>query len=213
VASTPSEAPETAGRSKVAKHCGIACSVLLFIFLAFLLGGYALPKQFEASTSVQVDAPPAQVFPTFDTQEGIQSWWKSMAEGKDLPLPPGRFEVKAIEGPQRGEGAKVDFVLDGKVTETWEILESEAPGRVVYDIDFKIMRVRRTITLEPKDGGTFVTWAETAEIESPLMRYFSLLSNDAIVRNFSVALGGVKRLVESRPDSKPAAPGASAPPD
>lgn len=191
---------------KPAKYCGIACSVLLLICLGVLLGGYALPKQFQASTSITIAAPPARVFPTFDTQDGIQAWWKSMAEGKDLPLPPGSFEIVALDGPKRGKGAKVDFVLDGKVTETWEIVESEAPGRVVYDVDFKIMLVRRTITLEAKDGGTLVTWSETAEIESPLMRYFSRLSGDAIVRNFAVALGGVKRRVESQSEgSKPPA--------
>ncbi len=102
------------------------------------------------------------------------------------------MKVVALEGPQTGKGAKVDFVVNGRSTETWEILESTTDEQVVYAIDFKVMIVRRTITLKSLDGGaTEVTWHETGEVED-------LAAMGAeIVKNFDEALAGVKRLAET----------------
>lgn len=151
--------------------------------------GMLLPSQIALETQAHLDAEPEPLFDHLDDASGIIAWWSvAMAElgGTEEPPP---MQIRHVEGtPARGEGCQVVFEASGMTMETWKILEVVPNEKVVYDIDFGIMRVERTLTLSSaKDGGTVVVWAETGEMSNPWMRTMGKLMGDP-TDNFQGAL-------------------------
>ena len=179
---------------------GIVCGTGVVLVILFVLSGYLLPSEVTIETSMDIDAPPEKVFAYFDTQEGIEAWWKAVFEGfeKDAPdMPP--MEVRAMPGPKAGAGTKIDFLVEGEVAEHWTIRESTPNEVVVYDVDFMVFQSVRTITLEPVDADTTrVGWSDTSELSNPLMRWMPvIMGEETVVENFNGALGTVKRIAEN----------------
>jgi uncharacterized protein YndB with AHSA1/START domain len=180
------------------KWIGIVLAVLLGLAALLFAAGFLLPGDFAYETAAEINAPPEKIFSYLDSQEGLKAWWGSTAEeAKAAGYPP--MELVAPAGPASGKGMRFEFRVEGVTAETWEVLESEPPRRIVYEIDFQILKVRRTLTLEPVDADTTrVRWAESGTSQNPLLRWGALIEGDSIVSNFDRALGAVKKLAEAR---------------
>lgn len=189
---------------------GIGCGGALAAVAALILAGFLLPGEIALSTEREIDAPAEVLFELFDTQDGLRRWWGSFAdETEAMGYPP--MELSGLEGPDRGEGMRFQFAMGDTVTEVWTVLESTPGERVVYDVDFQVMRVERTITLEPVDADTTrVRWSETGTIGNPVMRWFAWLEGDGIVDNFEKALDGAEEVAEATP-AAPAVPPEATP--
>ena len=165
----------------------IAAGVLVGLFVALILGGYLISPAIELETHARLDAPPEAIHPHLDELEGLRAWWGRAAEEFPEGMPAMTIEHRG--GPTQGEGMQIAFVADGKTAETWVVVESDPPSKVVYDVDFQAFVVRRTLTLTPEaDGATLVTWSETGTIDRPLMRYMTLMPQQVILDNFNAAL-------------------------
>ncbi|MBA2322135.1 MAG: SRPBCC family protein [Deltaproteobacteria bacterium] len=157
------------------------------------LFGLALEGDIDLVAEEVVAAPPEAVFALLDDAEGIARWWGlAMAEAGPAGAPP--MTIAAQEGaPSEGVGAKVDFVAGGRTAETWTLLALEPPTRAVYDVDFKIMRVERTLTLTSEAGGTRIRWNETGHIGNPWLRLMSIGGHEEVVANFHEAMQALGR--------------------
>jgi hypothetical protein len=182
----------------VLKKVGWVLGSLLALALAFVMAGYLLPSRVTFETTAEIDATPHALFGYFNSQAGMQRWWTTISEEFARSGNPG-FGVKPMPGPSAGVGTRMDFTGDdGEVAEHWQILASTSSTTVVYDVDFLMFKVERTISLEAADADTtMVRWSETGEFSNPLLRWTSVLMRSSIVGNFDHSLAAVKKLSES----------------
>lgn len=160
------------------------------------LAGLAVDGHVELEATEVLDAPIDSLFSLLDDHEGITEWWavagEAMAEetGADMPM-----QVELVPGsPASGVGCKVDFVVDGAVAETWEILELDPPNRAVIAVDFKVFLVTRTVELTPVEEGVQVRWSEVADISNPWMRLMSAaMGTDDVEDNFRGAMHAMNK--------------------
>jgi uncharacterized protein YndB with AHSA1/START domain len=193
-------APEEPREQSGSRCCLIPCGAFLLAALLFGVSGYALDRRFSISTTHEIAAPPAKVFPIFNSARGIQSWWETFSE-QMKKAGSGGAPVRAlpVDGPGSGVGAQVEFQMGATVTERWEIVESVPDQRVVYRVAFLSMGMttERKLTLSAEGQGTRVTWTETGEVENPVLRWVSQLSEDGQIKNFDLALDSAAKIAEA----------------
>lgn len=160
---------------------------LVALVALFVLGGYALDSEVTLRTQATLAAPPATVFATLESHEGQVQWWTQAMKAHAAEGAPA-MEINHVGGPPQGKGMQVHFVHDGAVAEAWEVLESDAPNRIVYEVDFQVFVVTRTLTLTPAGAGTRVTWTDHGRFENPISRYMTLMPADGVIDNFNNAL-------------------------
>ena len=181
-----------------------------FVVLLTLIG-YFLPSQVHlVNTSLTLEASSAELFPFFNSRAGQQRmWthaWRRNLRGQGFPP----MEIVDLGGPEAGAGTRLGFYPDGKrlgsiggaiasiARGKGVIVESEPARKVVYEIDFGVVDVRRPIDLEALDENTTkVSWLETLQISNPLMRYLPMLVNSSINENFNDVLAALEEVAEA----------------
>jgi len=109
---------------------------------------------FRIERSMMMDAPAAAIFSHIDDFRAWADWSPYEKMGLNL--------AKTFSGPMRGVGAAYAWVGKKSGSGRMEIVQSQAPSKVVIKLDFaKPMTAHNTaeFTLEPQGGGTKVTWA------------------------------------------------------
>jgi len=155
---------------------------LLLLGLVLLLGGLMIDPTVVLSTEVVLEAPQKEIYALISTPTGVQRWWKDAA--KALKLEGKMPEMTVVLRDDK----TLDFHSGGKVTETWTRLSLE-PNRVVWEVDFKLFKITRTLTLSaPSENQTKVVWHDAGELHNPLMRWMKLMPQEHIIENFIQAL-------------------------
>lgn len=127
-------------------------------------------------------------------------WMTGGARGLPTAVPSvGMVLISVAVARSTGPGLEIGFAANGHVFETWKVKSVGSQSKVVYDVDFKIFAVERTLTIEPADGGTRVVWRETGEINNPLFRYMTLAGSEDPVHNFDEALAALGRVASTGP--------------
>jgi uncharacterized protein YndB with AHSA1/START domain len=174
----------------------IALLALLAATVLFVLGGFLIDGEVKLETEATLSAPPEAVFEVLNTYEGQVEWW-TLAMKPHIEAGMSPVDIEHSGGGASGKGMQLQFVAGGDVAEDWEVLESDAPNRIVYDVDFQIFAVERTLTLTPEGAGTHVTWSDTAQIDNPVMRYLTLMPSDSVIENFNGALRALDQVTAS----------------
>jgi uncharacterized protein YndB with AHSA1/START domain len=121
----------------------------------FLIACAMKPNAFRIERSAVIDAPADRIHPMIDDFRRWPAW--SPWETKD----PGM--ARTFSGAANGKGAIYGWDGNRNIgAGRMEILESEAPRRVVIQLDFlRPFKARNTaeFTLKPEGSGTRVTWA------------------------------------------------------
>lgn len=149
---------------------------------------------FHVARSTTIDAPPQAIFPHIDDFHAWEAW--SPYEKMDANL------AKTYSGAPRGRGAAYAWVGKKAGSGRMEILQSDAPSKIVIQLHFtKPMTAHNTaeFTLEPRGSGTEVTWAMHGPntFMSKIMGLF--FSMDKLVGpQFEEGLANLKRLAEER---------------
>ena len=149
---------------------------------------------FRVERSIVVEAPAGAIFPHIDDFHAWAAW--SPYEKMDPNL------AKTYSGPARGQGATYAWVGRKAGSGRMEIVQSEAPSKIVIRLDFiKPMTAHNTaeFTLQPQGPGTKVTWAMHGPntLMSKVMGLF--LSMDKLVGpQFEAGLAALKALAEQR---------------
>jgi hypothetical protein len=167
------------------------------LVLVLLGGGMLLDGTIELQTESTLDAPRDAIQPLISDPAGVMRWWQ------DAAAEPGHeaianMTMRAGGGPATGPGATVLFEVDGTLLEEWTLVKSSPPRGAVWDVDFQMFVVRRSLLLEAlPTGKTKVSWQETGTFENPLMRWFTLMPTDGVIENFQGALRLLERQAQA----------------
>ena len=145
---------------------------LLFLIAVVVGVGLLLPVSHQASRSVRISRPPAEVFALIADFERHPEW---------------RTDVRRVTVEGTGVGAKVREESGGDTlrlrVEAWE-----PPGRLRMRIDDPALPFGGTwtYTLRPVDGGTELTVVEDGEVYNPVFRFMSrfVLGHDATIARY-----------------------------
>jgi len=159
---------------------------------AFLAIGLLLPGRAEIVRSVEIDAPPEDVFPFLDDLELWLEWtpWSEIDS--------------RVEGRASGAGAKRVWDDEKLGSGTLTIVSSTPPRRVAYRAEAANGRMRFDGVLEIREGNggsaeSTVVWTERADLgRNPLLGWTALTLEDSQGRQMSAGLERLKQRVERR---------------
>jgi len=184
----------------------------LVVLVAVAVGGaFLLPQHPHLQRETVVKASPEQVFAVVSDMSRWTDWapWAKM--DPDMKL--------KFEGPAKGLTAKMSWTSaklgDGSIT----IIEATPFSQVKQALDFGgAGKATSTFTFESADGGTKVTWSYDSDAGmNPVSRYFGLLLDSMVGKDYETGLASLKTLAESdanlAAEAVQAQEAASAPPD
>ncbi|MGD2132919.1 MAG: SRPBCC family protein [Maricaulaceae bacterium] len=172
------------------------------IALAALIGGLFLPGRAHVERSVSIDRPPATVYTMLSSLRTFHDWspWAEIE-------PEATF---GFDGPAFGEGAR--YVWSGDQIGTGELIltAAEPYESVAGVVDLGPRgRARMTFDVEPKPGGSVVTWSYDAEFGLDIIgRYAGRLFGREVGRRFEDGLVNLKEQAERLPGADFAEAGA-----
>jgi hypothetical protein len=168
-------------------------ALLILVLAAVLLYAKTRPDTFRVQRSVLINAPAEAIFPLINDFHSWVSW--SPYEKKDLHM------KKTYGGPESGKGATYAWEGNNKVgSGKMEILDSTAPSKVLLSLEFfRPMKASNagSFTLDPKDGGTEVTWSMEGRQTLMGKAMGLVMDMDSLVgKDFETGLQNIKTLTE-----------------
>ncbi|WP_373503413.1 SRPBCC family protein [Aestuariivirga sp.] len=167
--------------------------LILIVAVVTLVGGaYLLPPEARVSRAKVINASPEQIFAIAGNLRRFNEWspWASLDPET----------VYRFEGPdQGGVGQKMSWASNdpnvGKGTQT--ITELVPNQKIVTDVDFGEMgQSLSTMTLQPADGGTLVTWDFQAKLDGVMNRWMGLMFDRLIGGDYEKGLSNLESVVE-----------------
>jgi hypothetical protein len=167
-------------------------SVLAAAVLLLLAYAATRPGAFSVQRSVQVQAPPAKVLPLISDFHNWPAW--SPWEKLDPAM------TRTHSGAPSGKGAAYAWQGNKKVGEGRMEITDASPAQVDIKLDFfKPFEAHNTaqFTLQPRDGGTQVTWTMSGA-QPYMMKVMTLFcSMDKMVgKDFEAGLANLKAVAE-----------------
>ena len=176
---------------KTLKKILVAVGLLL---LVLIIVSQFLPGKYHVERSVVMAAKADAVFAWVNN---LRKWpeWSAWTAAKDPTL------VYQYEGPEEGVGAISKWDAKKLGEGSMKITASEAGKLVKFDLSFDHGKYLSagTFTFEPAGDDTKVTWGMDGEVShNPVDRYFSLLMDSMIGKDFEEGLGNLKMKVEAK---------------
>lgn len=151
----------------------IGSGAVLLVVVAFVVG-LLRPAVHEASTRSVLSVPVRDVW-------AVLSDWEKWPEWQP--------EIREVERLEDRRGHTVLMLTGGWGAMRAEIVESEAPARMVTEVDGGSFRGRWTYVLERSGAGTVVSITERGEVGNPLFRAMMIFhDNHATMMAFHRAL-------------------------
>ncbi len=133
----------------------IVATVIIALFLGFLIYAATRPNTFRIQRSLNIQMPADKIFPLINDLPSWRSW--SPYEGRDPAM------KRTYTGSQSGKGAIYEWDGNKNVgTGRMEILDAVPPTKIVIKLDFlKPFEGHNTaeFMLVPQGSVTNVTWA------------------------------------------------------
>jgi effector-binding domain-containing protein len=157
--------------------------------------GLMLPRNIHVQRSITIARPASLIYATVNSFQLFPQWspWQS--------LDPNMRQSTA--GAREGVGAKLIWSGNDKVGSGTQVITASTPDQsVASDIDFGKMGVAKsTLVLAPQSSSTRVTWMFDIDMGAgPVGRYFGLLMDGMIGKDFDSGLSRLKTLVEGMPN-------------
>jgi effector-binding domain-containing protein len=154
-----------------------------------------LPRNIRVERSVSIARPASLIYATVNSFQLFPKWspWQS--------LDPNMRQT--TEGAREGVGAKLVWSGNDKVGSGTQVITASTPNRsIASDIDFGKMGVAKSnIVLVPQESSTRVTWTLDVDMGAgPIGRYFGLLMDGMIGKDYEKGLSKLKTLVEAMPN-------------
>ena len=159
--------------------------------------GSLLPRSFDFQTSLEIDAPPEQVFPYLNSLPRWQEWSRQWN-----PNEIDNLEI-SYNGTESGVGAAQSWTDPRGSGKLW-ITVSDPNERVEYEIDFAGRpRMSSQLTLIENDAGsTIVQWRSTGRLPAgPFYGYFGSFFSTHMSNEYDNSLARLKQLVEVNGES------------
>jgi effector-binding domain-containing protein len=156
--------------------------------------GFFLPRQVHMERSTVVAAPASTVFALVNGYKMFNKW--SPWHGID---PDAKY---TYEGPDSGVGARMTWAGNASVgSGSQEVIESRPGEMVRVKLDFGDQGGGTAqFNLVPEGDGTKVTWGFDTDLGmNPISRYFGLMIDGMVGKDYEKGLAGLKTLAESLP--------------
>lgn len=184
---------------KALKIGGIALGGLI---LLFLIVGLFLPRKFEVSRALVIDARPERVFVHVNDVREQEAWspWKAIDPSLVTTYPPPDKSV--------GEGAWYSWTSDHSGAGKMTITRSDPPRRIDANVEFERGRGAAVFyTFEPTGAGTRVTWGFGADAGWNIAhRYMGLFAESLMAPWLEDGLHRLESVVESESPAERAPP-------
>jgi hypothetical protein len=170
---------------------------LVIVTVLFLLVGVFLPNRRHVEHSMETNHPVRQVYDTINSFKRFGDW---------NPL---RMHDPAVqyttEGPERGVGAKLNYVSQKKKvgTGSWEIVNSEQDSQVEFALQNPSYGDNKTavFTLEEQGKTVDITWEYDVEYGWDLFgRYAGLYVSRNVGDDIKLGLGNLVGLLATMPN-------------
>lgn len=175
---------------KIIRNLTIAMGIL---FGVFILIGLMLPGSMQVQRSIEIEAPPARVFPLVNNLREFNRWAPWSARGQQA-----RFDYS---GPASGVGARMSWRNDeaGSQGGSQQVVGSNPPHQVEFSVEFGPQgAATAAIELEPTATGSRVTWRFDYSIGYDLVgRYIGALMEGTMGERYAIGLGRLKTLAET----------------
>lgn len=169
---------------------GFGALVILLIGVAFVL-----PSTTHVERSAVIKASPEEVFSVVNDYTRFNEWspWAEMDPDMKYTL----------DGPPTGVGAKMSWTSDKVGSGSQQIVESEPFKHVRTKLDFGGRGPAvATFNLEPVEGGTKIVWGLDVDAGmNPIDRYFGLMLDSFVGKDYERGLEKLKALVEASADA------------
>ena len=158
-----------------------------------LVVGLLLPASAHVERRIVIRATSEAVYPYLSDFRKFNQWqpWAKIDPGT-------RFEYT---GDESGVGARMTWYGSNPAVNSGsqQIILAEPPRKVVSQLEFGEGTIATsTFTLEADGGNTVITWAYDTEFGYDILaRYFGLLLDSWIGRDYEQGLRDLKALVES----------------
>ncbi len=163
------------------------------LLVLFFVCGMFLPATARVTRTIEIDAPPANVFALVNDFNRMRQWMPWMSTDPNA--------LYTISGAKRGVGASLEW--DGPVVGTGHqsIVESEAFNTVVNTLDLGDGAATRSIfELTRSATGTHTIWTfETGFGFNIAGRYFGLLLDGIVGTEYEQGLISLKQMAERLP--------------
>jgi len=173
--------------------------VLLLLLTLFVVTGFLLPKQVHVERSITVERPQAMVFALLNGYQHFRDYSPWVARDPAATY--------SVSGPVTGVGAHLDWSGDPQLVGSgWQEIVASVPDKQIdIRLDYDSQGTATTHFYLQEDGdGARVTWAFDADVTAGLgfvqgflARYFGLLFDRWVGRDFERGLVNLKKLAES----------------
>ncbi|MFZ5561744.1 MAG: SRPBCC family protein [Pseudomonadota bacterium] len=161
-------------------------------FAALLLLSFLLPDSYHVERRIHVQASPERVFALLEDPREWRRWstWNRRDPAMSV----------SYAGPPRGAGAMWQWKSASQGNGEIRFVKVEPDRLLEYSLYFPDVDSRPvgSFRLEPKQGGTEVSWSMRDQIGyNPAMRWMSLLMERMIGRDFEEGLATLKSVAET----------------
>lgn len=169
--------------------------IVVAVLVVIAIIGFLLPRNVHVERSITVDRPASLVYAAINSFQLFPKWspWQDLDPKMQ----------QSMEGPREGVGAKLVWSGNDKVGSGSQVITASAPGKsVVSDLDFGKMGVAKSALLLTPDGSmTRITWTLDTDMGAgPVGRYFGLMMDRMIGKDYEAGLGKLKQLIEGMPN-------------
>lgn len=166
--------------------------LVVVLAVVFFAGGYLLPRDVVVARTIEIDAPPSDVFPHVNSLKATEAWSPWLDRDPDVKL--------TYSGAEAGVGSKMEWASEDPQVGagTQEIVESQADKLVKTALDFGEMGLATaSFDLVDAGGKTTVTWGLNADMgESPMGRWMGLMMDTWVGADYEAGLVKLKAVVE-----------------
>jgi uncharacterized protein YndB with AHSA1/START domain len=167
--------------------------VIIAVVLVGVIVLLALGRRDDAgrnTAAIQIDRPPAQVFPWITEPDRLKQWIGGLVES--TPLTDDGLEVGA-------RSREVIAMGNERYEMETTIVDLEPPVRLVVEIESSGFKADARYDLVESGGGTFFSYACISRYEHPMAKLMEPLVTRAAQQKIEGDLARLKELVESSP--------------
>ena len=173
---------------------GILIKILLG-FLVFVVAiaivGFLLPKQFKIERSAVIVASPEKIYPLIAEPKNWPKWGVWNQRDPQMKV--------SFSGATSGVGAKWSWESKSEGNGVMEFSTAEPNKQIGYILTFPDMGMesKGVLSLATEGAGTRIRWTNEGEFGgNPFLRYFGLIMDRMVGKDFEAGLNNLKALAE-----------------
>jgi uncharacterized protein YndB with AHSA1/START domain len=163
---------------------------LVAVVVALVAIAYALPSHYQLARSIDIDAPPAKIYPLVANVHAWKDW--SAWNGRDPNM------QIVYSGPESGPGAKWSWTSKSEGKGEMAFTGAEPDKRLDYALYFPDFEshANGVFTFEPVSATTTrVTWTNEGDLgNNPISRWMGLAMDKMVGNDFATGLANLKTL-------------------